>query len=169
MKNKKVLLSLLFCLGISCLAVAFGGCGGDNSSSSSASSSSTSSSESASESDTASDTTSDTNSSTVEDTSSDDSTAPGDLTEDEAGTEGVIYDRAYRENYAVVIGYTGVESEIKIASTYQGMPVKRIYDSAFRDVTILESVKIPEGITHIGNRAFERCGNLSSIEIPRTL
>ena len=44
--------------------------------------------------------------------------------------------------------------------------VTTIGDSAFEDCSSLTSITIPEGVTTIGGRAFEDCTSLSSITIP---
>ena len=44
--------------------------------------------------------------------------------------------------------------------------VTRIGDSAFQDCASLTSVTIPEGVTEIGNSAFNGCSSLTSVTIP---
>ena len=56
--------------------------------------------------------------------------------------------------------------ELVIPSTYNGLPVTRIGNSAFSDCTSLTSVTIPDSVTSIGNEAFLGCRNLTSITIP---
>ncbi len=65
-----------------------------------------------------------------------------------------------------VIDYTGNAKEVKIPSTYKGVAVKSIGDSAFSYCNSLTSVVIPESVTYIGEWAFYNCHNLTSIEIP---
>ncbi|MBQ3220359.1 MAG: leucine-rich repeat protein [Clostridia bacterium] len=65
-----------------------------------------------------------------------------------------------------VIDYTGNAKEVKIPSTYKGVTVKGIGNSAFSDCTSLTSVEIPDSVTSIGASAFSNCHNLTSIEIP---
>ena len=69
----------------------------------------------------------------------------------------------------------GLESEIHlvIPSTYKGLPVTEIADSAFasRDgedgiEQTFVSVVIPDSVTTIGDYAFEDCSNLTSVTIP---
>ena len=51
-------------------------------------------------------------------------------------TEGVMYDLSTDGSYAIVIGYTGTATYVKIADTYNGVPVKEIYDNAFSEQSI---------------------------------
>ncbi len=101
-------------------------------------------------------------------------------------TDGIIYDKSADGTYAEVIGYEGSAKKIRIADTYQGLPVKNIYDGAFEDTDVtfviipdsikgigdsafygcdLTSVVIPDGVTSIGNSAFYDC-DLTSVVIP---
>ena len=45
-------------------------------------------------------------------------------------------------------------ANLVIPSTYNGLPVTKIGDSAFQDCWDIHSVVIPEGVTHIGDWAF---------------
>ena len=46
-------------------------------------------------------------------------------------TEGVIYDVSSDGTYAVVVGYTGTATRVRIAGTYNNLPVTSIYENAF--------------------------------------
>lgn len=83
----------------------------------------------------------------------------------ETATEGVGYEISDNGKYAVVKDYSGAETKVVIASTYQGLPVKKIQPDAFymnHDVT---SVTIPDSVTSIGSGAFEDCQSLTSVTI----
>ena len=80
-------------------------------------------------------------------------------------TEGVLYDISADGTYAEVIGYEGTETKVRIANTYENLPVKTIYDKAFENKSIV-SVVIPDSVTSIGYAAFADCSSLTSIEIP---
>ncbi len=70
-------------------------------------------------------------------------------------------------DYAVCRGMgTATNTDIVIASTYQGKPVARIGDGAFSDCTSLTSVSIPDSVITIGKGAFYGCTNLASVSIP---
>jgi len=81
-------------------------------------------------------------------------------------TEGVLYDISTDGTYAEVIGYEGEEIEVVIAATYNGLPVKKIYDDAFLENEFITSVIIPDSVTSIGDNAFYWCGSLTSVVIP---
>ena len=79
-------------------------------------------------------------------------------------TEGIIYDKSSDGTYAEVIGYEGTAKKIRIADTYDGLPVKNIYEKAFQKKTIT-SVIIPDSVTSIGANAFQFCSSLTSVVI----
>ncbi len=83
-----------------------------------------------------------------------------------APTEGIVYDVSGDGTYAEVIGYSGTAARIVIADTYQGLPVKTIYEYAFCQNTKITSVTIPNGVTSIGYYAFYACSSLTSVTIP---
>ena len=56
-----------------------------------------------------------------------------------------------------------------IPSTFNGKPVTRIDDNAFRDCTGLTSVTIPNSVTSIGYQAFYGCSGLTSVTIPNSV
>lgn len=89
----------------------------------------------------------------------------------EAGaTENLNYQKlTNKEEYCVAGLGSATESDIVISSTYDGLPVTSIADSAFSGCLRLESVTIPSGITSIGYRAFYFCENLTSVTIPDTV
>ena len=79
-------------------------------------------------------------------------------------TEGVIYDISSDGTYAMVIDYTGTATRVKIAAEYQGLPVTRIYENAFKEKAIT-AVIIPDSVTTIGMDAFAWCSSLTSVII----
>ncbi len=68
--------------------------------------------------------------------------------------------------YAVSSIGTATDTDIIIPKTYNGLPVTRIYSSAFSDIRTLEHVTIPDSVTSIDDWAFYRCYGLTSINIP---
>ena len=58
---------------------------------------------------------------------------------------------------------TCIESDIKIPSTYNNLPVTTINESAFHSCTTLTSIEIPNSITTIGIGAFFGCNNLIQV------
>ena len=79
-------------------------------------------------------------------------------------TVGIIYDVSADGTYAEVIGYEGTATKIRIAETYNGLPVTSIYKDVFRDKNII-SVIIPDSIKEIGNYAFYSCDSLTFVVI----
>ena len=80
-------------------------------------------------------------------------------------TEGIIYDISTDGTYALVVGYEGTATKIKIAEEYKGLPVKEIYDGAFA-TTNITSVIISNSVTSIGDYAFSGCSKLNSVAMP---
>ena len=63
-----------------------------------------------------------------------------------------------------VSGYTGTATEVVIPSTYKGVAVTSIGNSAFFDCSQLTTITIPAGVTSIGDYAFENCSQLTTVE-----
>ena len=78
-------------------------------------------------------------------------------------TEGIVYDVSNGE--AQVVMYEGTAKRVRIADTYQGAPVTKIANGAFKNSAIT-SIVIPDSVTSIGDNAFYECTSLTSIEIP---
>ena len=83
-------------------------------------------------------------------------------------TEGIVYDISADGTYAEVIEYTGTATKIKIADTYQGLPVETIYDSVFAGREDIVSVSLPTTLKSIGYMAFSQTG-LTEITLPEGL
>ena len=75
---------------------------------------------------------------------------------------------AVNNEYAV-IEYFGTTSTATVPSSFNGIPVTSIEQSAFSESTSLTNLVVSEGITSIGQLAFQNCSNLVSIELPSTL
>ena len=69
----------------------------------------------------------------------------------------------------VIKGYTGIEKNLKIKSEYDGIPVIKIADNAFKKCSSLCEIIIPDGVREIGISAFEGCPGLKKITIPDTV
>jgi hypothetical protein len=62
---------------------------------------------------------------------------------------------------AAILGYDRFEDRITIPENVEGFPVTKICDSAFKDIDFLRIVKIPESVKHIGESAFNGCGEFT--------
>lgn len=60
-------------------------------------------------------------------------------------------------------------AKIVIPSTYKGVAVKYILNSAFTDSQGLQCVIIQDGISYIGEDAFYSCNELTEVRLPNTL
>ena len=81
-------------------------------------------------------------------------------------SEGLEYLLLKDYMYCVVMSIgTCEDTDIVIADTYEGWPVKEISAYAF-DCTNLTSVTIPDSVTIIGEGAFSSCESLKSVVIP---
>ena len=65
-----------------------------------------------------------------------------------------------------LVSYTGIDKNITLPSNVDG---ENYIISVMTNINDVESIIIPEGVTSIGNRAFERCSNLTSITIPSSV
>ncbi len=59
--------------------------------------------------------------------------------------------------------------EVLIPTSYRGLPVKEIYESAFYGNTYLKRIEIPEGITSVGRAAFKDCDALQEVIVSSTV
>ena len=84
-------------------------------------------------------------------------------------TEPTYTIREKEDGTVAVTGYTGSESALTIPASIDGKKVSEIGDSAFAGLLCLKTVRVPEGVTHIGNYAFECCSLLRKIYLPESL
>ena len=70
------------------------------------------------------------------------------------------------EDGVTLLGYEGGETVLVIPTTVGGRPVTAIADSAFKNMTSLKAVSIPDTVTSVGKSAFEGCKNLTSMRTP---
>ncbi|MDR2734090.1 MAG: leucine-rich repeat domain-containing protein [Spirochaetota bacterium] len=69
----------------------------------------------------------------------------------------------------VITQYTGTAAVVRIPAKIQDMPVFVISRRAFYGNKNITSVIIPEGVSNIGDFAFESCPNLASVILPQSL
>ena len=81
-------------------------------------------------------------------------------------TEGLVYDISEDGTYAILIAYEGTAKNVKIASEYNGLPVKEIFENVFSGNEYITSVIIPYSVTSIGSNAFFGCSSLTNVVIP---
>ena len=77
-----------------------------------------------------------------------------------------VISKINNDTYAVITGYRGADTDIRIPETINGVKVAAIGDWAFRDGTSLTSITIPDSVTSIGEYAFYGCSSLKSVVIP---
>ncbi len=78
-------------------------------------------------------------------------------------TEGIVYEVV--DGKALVVGYDGTATHVRIAKTYNGVSVTEIAASAFSGRDHLTSVEIPDSVTYIGDEAFYCCSSLISVAL----
>ena len=59
--------------------------------------------------------------------------------------------------------------KIIIPAEYNGLPVTAISENAFQSSDALETLIIPDSVTHIGSYAFDGCTNLKNLELSSNL
>lgn len=73
------------------------------------------------------------------------------------------------DNIAEIEGYVGESEIVDIPKDYEGIPIVRISNRAFRRNLKITEVKIPDTVTYIGQEAFYICTNLNKVQLPRSL
>ncbi len=61
--------------------------------------------------------------------------------------------------------YTGIDAEVEIPATIDGLPVTEISKDAFRTNLRVTSVTLPDTVTAVGDNAFYGCTNLASVKL----
>lgn len=77
------------------------------------------------------------------------------------GLEYVVY-----RDHVEITGYTGDDTKVVIPNEIEGMPVTIIGNDAFYRCTNLTSISIPAGVMELHSRAFYCCENLTDISVP---
>lgn len=86
---------------------------------------------------------------------------------EEMTSEGFEYTLSTDKTYYILenVGAAGGSSFL-IPSEYNGTPVKKIAENAFRNQKNLRTVEVSEGIEEIGQNAFRGCTNLIMAKLP---
>ena len=79
--------------------------------------------------------------------------------------ESLVFELDLDNGYYIVVDYNGTADSVEIPATYLGKPVREIGERAFEN-SIVKSVIIPEGVTHIGESAFFYCTRLEVLTLP---
>jgi hypothetical protein len=72
-------------------------------------------------------------------------------------------------DHLVITKYTGSGGEVVIPSTLNGKGVTSIGDRAFTKCTDVTSVTIPDSVTNIGIKAFARCSKLNNVTLSKSV
>lgn len=81
-------------------------------------------------------------------------------------TEGLIFETLPDEEGYAVASYDGASKNVVIPKIYRGFYVVRILDDAFKNISKLETVSIPDSVHYIGHHAFYGCSKINNINIP---
>lgn len=87
-------------------------------------------------------------------------------------SEGLLYDKLEFPDQTVyfVVGIgTCTDTVVVIPSTYNGLPVFSINESAFYNCDWITEIYVGEGVKTIGTSAFSKCTSLTSIHLPSTI
>lgn len=69
----------------------------------------------------------------------------------------------------MIVRYKGLEENVLIPDSFNGLPVTAIAEKAFYKCDFLKSVVLPEGVKSTGDYAFWSCKALPEITLPDTL
>ena len=84
--------------------------------------------------------------------------------------EVLVFSKLSDGTYGVMAGgMAKYEAYIEIPATYNGVAVTQILPEGFSELTSLQEVALPEGITIVGRKSFYGCTSLNKFELPNTI
>lgn len=83
--------------------------------------------------------------------------------------DNISYEMGVSGDEAILKKVKGSSPVANIPATYEGKPVTRILDGAFKDKTKITKVVVPENVVSIGVDAFLGCTNIEEISLPSSL
>jgi len=86
----------------------------------------------------------------------------------EKSTQGLKYTLLSDNTYSVT-GYSGVATEVYIPSSYNGLQVKQISDTAFKNNQSVTMITLHNGISRLGTNSFENCGSLVTVNLGQSV
>ncbi len=88
---------------------------------------------------------------------------------EEKSSEGFEYKLSEDKTYYSVVGLGNTNyNSFAVPSQHEGLPVKRIEEGAFMDLSWIRTVEVSEGIEHIEQGAFSNCKGLSKVILPKS-
>lgn len=76
------------------------------------------------------------------------------------------FDRVTQNGSVTVTGYHGTASAVRVPIAIDGAPVTSIADNAFANQTSIETLVIPDSVTHIGQSVLAGCTSLIHLQTP---
>lgn len=86
----------------------------------------------------------------------------------EKQTQGLKFTLAGDGTY-IVTGYSGLETEVFVPSTYKGVAVTAISNDAFRDNSYITMVTLHNGVSRLGTESFKNCTALMTVNLPASI
>lgn len=93
-----------------------------------------------------------------------------DEVETKTASEGLTFELAKNDPSYIVTGIGNCTDEVLyIPETYDGLPVKKIANKAFKNCTSFSAVVIPDSVEWIGYEAFAWCSSLKSVVMSKNI
>jgi autotransporter-associated beta strand protein len=79
------------------------------------------------------------------------------------------YTYTIADGQATITKYNGTGGVVEIPATIGGFPVTGIGDEAFKNITSITSLTLPNSLTAIGQKAFEGCTSMTAVTLPNSV